>query len=136
MISPENSPNDSIGENEKVEDETFKKENLSNVVLENDNLLESKGAVLNRKQIVSSAETTRIEKSLSIESSNPWAVEDPSVFLKYCCPECNCNFAELYDFGKHARENHEMSNILFQEYESNDLSKSMEIEHNENDLLK
>ena len=23
--------------------------------------------------------------------ANPWAVENPSVFLKYCCPECDYN---------------------------------------------
>ena len=46
--------------------------------------------------------------------SNPWCVEDPSVFLKYNCPECDYNNCSLKVFSDHALENHEKSSILFE----------------------
>ena len=48
-----------------------------------------------------------------IQDSNPWAVSDASVFLKYCCPDCDYNHRELIVFSKHALENHKESSVLF-----------------------
>ena len=45
--------------------------------------------------------------------SNPWAVEDASVFLKYCCPECDYQILNYEIFFAHALENHEKSIVLF-----------------------
>ena len=45
--------------------------------------------------------------------SNPWAVEDASVFLKYCCPECDFQIWNHDIFFAHALENHEKSIVLF-----------------------
>ena len=47
------------------------------------------------------------------EGSNPWLVEDVSIFLKYNCPECNYNHKDLKAFSNHALENHENSTALF-----------------------
>ena len=44
---------------------------------------------------------------------NPWAVEDASVFLKYCCPECNHQTKELHSFREHANNKHPLSRELF-----------------------
>ena len=44
---------------------------------------------------------------------NPWAVSDASVFLKYCCPECNFQNEALHDFVNHAKTNHDLSKTLF-----------------------
>ena len=45
--------------------------------------------------------------------SNPWAVEDASVFLKYCCPECDYQILNYNIFSTHALENHEKAIVLF-----------------------
>ena len=45
--------------------------------------------------------------------SNPWSVEDASVFLKYCCPECDYQIIDFQLFSDHALENHAKSNALF-----------------------
>ena len=45
--------------------------------------------------------------------TNPWSVENASVFLKYCCPECNFKDGNLQSFANHALENHKRSNVLF-----------------------
>ena len=45
--------------------------------------------------------------------TNPWDVLDASLFLKYCCPECNHQSKELDNFTEHALRNHELSKILF-----------------------
>ena len=44
---------------------------------------------------------------------NPWSVEDPSAFLKYCCPECDYKQKSLELFENHALENHLRSITLF-----------------------
>lgn len=44
---------------------------------------------------------------------NPWAVEDASVFLRYCCPECDTKCIQVEDFAKHAISNHTRSSTLF-----------------------
>ena len=46
---------------------------------------------------------------------NPWKVKDASVFLKYCCPECDFQSLELNRFSSHALENHLKSSTLFEE---------------------
>ena len=47
--------------------------------------------------------------------SNPWSVEDATVFLKYCCPECDFQVLNLRLFASHALENHVRSIALFDE---------------------
>ena len=47
------------------------------------------------------------------QSSNPWNVSDASVFLKYCCPECDYINLSLPEFSDHALENHAQSIALF-----------------------
>ena len=46
-------------------------------------------------------------------SNNPWSVDDASVFLKFCCPECDYQIAELQIFSDHAVRNHKKSTVLF-----------------------
>ena len=55
------------------------------------------------------------EPSIKTESSdlNPWSVDNASVFLKYCCPECDYNNVSLKVFSHHASENHAKSSTLF-----------------------
>ena len=50
---------------------------------------------------------------LAMVLHNPWEVRDASLFLKYCCPECNHQSNELHGFAEHALENHELSKVLF-----------------------
>ena len=63
---------------------------------------------------------------LKIEDSdeNPWAVEDASVFLKYCCPECDFNHLDLQLFTEHAVEKHCKASTLFtlEKYETNSIN--------------
>ena len=44
---------------------------------------------------------------------NPWSVEDASVFLKYCCPECDYQILDYEMFANHAEKNHTKSITLF-----------------------
>ena len=44
---------------------------------------------------------------------NPWSVEDVSVFLKYCCPECDYQILDYDMFANHAEKNHTKSVTLF-----------------------
>ena len=44
---------------------------------------------------------------------NPWAVADVSVFLKYCCPECEFVSQDLQSFSDHAIANHKDALALF-----------------------
>jgi len=58
------------------------------------------------------------EISVKVEEnfdSNPWSVEDATVFLKYCCPECDFQVLNLKSFSSHALENHVRSIALFDE---------------------
>ena len=60
-----------------------------------------------------------IKQEISDEnSSNPWNVPDVSVFLKYCCPECDFSDLNLDDFTEHALTCHEQSVQLFHHQES------------------
>ena len=52
---------------------------------------------------------------LNFSDGNPWAVNDASAFLRYCCPECDYNNEDLKGFSDHAIENHERSSTLFPE---------------------
>ena len=70
------------------------------------------------------AEENNSESTFSV---NPWDVSNPSVFLSYCCPECDFKSSDLLGFSQHAVINHVLSNILFGEKELEDLD---EIENN------
>ena len=48
-----------------------------------------------------------------VSNPNPWNVSDPSLFLKYCCPECDFQIHNLNVFEVHATSNHEASHALF-----------------------
>ena len=60
--------------------------------------------------------------------SNPWNVSDASVFLKYCCPECDYQFVQLEIFVIHATKYHDLSRILFEETRINIDSKHVKEE--------
>ena len=45
--------------------------------------------------------------------NSPWSVEDASVFLNYCCPECDYKHQDLNVFSEHALDNHINSVQLF-----------------------
>ena len=47
-------------------------------------------------------------------ANNPWNVHAVSMFLKYCCPECDYQISELDVFELHATSCHELSKILFE----------------------
>ena len=53
------------------------------------------------------------ENPYNSKSLSPWAVENVSVFLRYCCPECDFNHLDLQHFSNHALENHAESILLF-----------------------
>ena len=46
--------------------------------------------------------------------TNPWLVDNITILLKYCCPECDYQITELYIFEDHATSDHKMSSILFE----------------------
>ena len=54
--------------------------------------------------------------------NNPWSVEDASVFLKYCCPECEYQILNYDMFSYHALENHIKSKALFEQIEEKEQS--------------
>ena len=45
--------------------------------------------------------------------NNLWMVEDASVFLKYCCPDCEFADENLSNFTDHAIANHKDAFALF-----------------------
>ena len=47
------------------------------------------------------------------DEDNPWSVVNASVFLKYCCPECEYSHQSLNTFSNHALENHHKAQLLF-----------------------
>ena len=51
---------------------------------------------------------------------NPWLVDDVSVFLNYCCPECDYKEKDLRVFSDHALENHEKATAFFGTGDSSD----------------
>lgn len=69
---------------------------------------------------------------------NPWDVNDVSVFLKYCCPECDFINSDLETFCDHALRDHIKSTVLFkskQIQESSDISHVVKTENNEDDFV-
>ena len=46
--------------------------------------------------------------------SNPWNVPDLSLFLRYCCPECDYKCEEAHLFCEHALDFHRNSNVLLE----------------------
>ena len=46
-------------------------------------------------------------------AENPWNVPNASVFMKFCCPECEYKCVALSTFKQHATKNHELSHTLF-----------------------
>ena len=51
--------------------------------------------------------------------SNPWCVDNVSVFLKFCCPECDYQIPDIQMFFDHAAENHIKSRALFGDENTN-----------------
>ena len=58
------------------------------------------------------AKKIKKEKEVA-DDFNPWSVEDVSVFLKYCCPECKFSDHTLKGFTEHALENHAKAKTFF-----------------------
>ena len=48
--------------------------------------------------------------------SNPWNVSDLSLFLRYCCPECDYKCEEAHLFCEHALDFHKKSNVLLENW--------------------
>ena len=73
-----------------------------------------------------------IEPAIKLEKfdENPWSVHDASVFLKYCCPECDYHSGSLKGFSNHALENHERSSTLFND-KNNGIDTVPKIENDE-----
>ena len=45
-------------------------------------------------------------------------MSDATVFLKYCCPECDFKNDNFDDFSGHALENHVLAKTLFLKYQN------------------
>ena len=52
---------------------------------------------------------------------NPWSVKDPSVFLRYHCPQCPLIFKKLEKFARHSLKTHPYSKMLFRNTKPNQL---------------
>ena len=63
-------------------------------------------------RVVPNGDPLKLEASVA---SNPWMVDNVSVFLNYCCPEWDFKAKNLKLFSNHALENHEEALILFEE---------------------
>ena len=50
---------------------------------------------------------------MKFDEGNPWSVGNASVFLKYCCPECEYSHQNLNKFTGHALKKHHKSKVLF-----------------------
>ena len=68
--------------------------------------------------------------------TNPWSVDDASVFLKYNCPECDYNDGSLKVFSHHALENHDKSKSLFdaKSDEKNNILSNVKCEMSDEDI--
>ena len=72
------------------------------------------------------------------DASNLWIVDNVSVFLNYCCPECDFKAKTLKLFSNHALENHEEALVLFEEelsdieakYDNSDTYKEDQMDSN------
>ena len=75
------------------------------------------------------------------DASNPWMVDNVSVFLNYCCPECDFKAKTLKLFSNHALENHEEALVLFEDelsdieakYDNSDTYKDQKDSNTENE---
>jgi hypothetical protein len=77
-------------------------------------------------------------KNLKIEDgliSNPWAGNDISAFLKYCCPECEFNNLDSQIFTEHALENHINAAALFSEQIGDEYEPDVKIELEDEQLV-
>ena len=63
---------------------------------------------------------------------NPWNVANATMFLKYCCPECDYQITQLEIFVVHATSNHALSKILF---ENGELKNEFQIKQEYHDPL-
>ena len=72
--------------------------------------LDKENLELSSKEPLFDGGTLEIER---VEKNNPWSVEDATVFLKYCCPECEYSHQNLNSFTGHALENHDKAKMLF-----------------------
>ena len=63
-------------------------------------------------RVVHNGDPVKLEASDAI---NPWMVDNVSVFLNYCCPECDFKAKNLKLFSIHAMKNHEEALVLFEE---------------------
>ena len=76
-------------------------------------------------QLESEFEENDSESKFSV---NPWDVPNASVFLLYCCPECDFKSDEVLAFSQHAIINHVLSNILFGQINLDHIEDSFSIE--------
>ena len=70
-------------------------------------------------------------------ADNPWNVADATMFLKYCCPECDYQITHLNTFEVHATTQHEMSSILFENSKiAKKLQDPLSVNGNGSDIVK
>ena len=60
--------------------------------------------------------------------SNPWNVSDLSLFLRYCCPECEYKCEEAHFFCDHALDFHKNSNVLLENWRDEKYQTNMKQE--------
>ena len=78
-------------------------------------LLTTKLRCLQKNNIGHSNEGENEESIVKVEdsfSNNPWCVDDASVFLKFCCPECDYQIPDLQMFHNHAIGNHTKGQLM------------------------
>ena len=70
-------------------------------------------------------------------ADNPWNVADATMFLKYCCPECDYQITHLNIFEVHATTQHELSSIFFENIEiAKKLQDPLTVNGNGNGIVK
>ena len=70
-------------------------------------------------------------------ADNPWNVEDATMFLKYCCPECDYQITHLNTFEVHATTQHELSSIFFENTKiAKKLQDPLSVNENGNGIVK
>ena len=79
-------------------------------------------------RVVHNGDPVKLE---AIDAINPWMVDNVSVFLNYCCPECDFKAKNLKLFSIHALKNHEEALVLFEEVLSD-----IEVKNNNSDTYK
>ena len=63
--------------------------------------------------------------------SNPWNVSDLSLFLRYCCPECDYKCEGAHLFCEHALDFHRNSNVLLENLRDKKSQKNVRQEMND-----